>query len=56
MDWNTFRRIHEVLARDIEITEIREAKVSIHRALRDMLGRAFVPYAVLIPYTPIIGF
>lgn len=56
MDWNTFRRTHEVLARDIEITEVRQARVPIHRALRDMLGRAFVPYATLIPDTPIIGF
>jgi len=55
-DWNTFRRVHEVLARDIEISEIREAKAPIHRAVKDMLARAFVPYATLVPDTPIIGY
>ncbi|MGH7793240.1 MAG: hypothetical protein ACREOB_13075 [Thermodesulfobacteriota bacterium] len=51
----TFRRVHEVLARDIEITELREAGVPIHRGWRDMFGRAFIPYATLIPDAPLIG-
>lgn len=54
-DWNLFRRMHEMLARDLEIKQLRETKVPLCRAISDKLARsAKANYLSLIPFEPII--
>jgi hypothetical protein len=53
-DWNYFRRLHEVLVRDIEISEIRNSPVPLHRSLQDMYARSFTSYGTLIPDIPLL--
>ena len=37
-DWNRFRRLHEILARDIEIKQFRDSKIPPCRAIQDQLA------------------
>lgn len=54
-DWNYFRRVHEVLARDIEIKQFRDSKVPLCRAIHDQLARSKKSnYANVIPQAPIV--
>jgi len=55
-DWNFFRRVHEVLVRDIEVKQFRETKTPLCRAIQDQLARSKKSnYTNLIPQAPILN-
>ncbi|QQG48546.1 MAG: hypothetical protein HY247_07335 [archaeon] len=57
MRWNEFRRMHEVLVRNIELKVIREAPTRIDVALRERLLRSKkLGWTQFIPDKPIIAF
>jgi hypothetical protein len=55
-DWNLFRRIHDVLSKDIENKMLRESAIPIDQALKDWFARSRVEWVQYIPDTPLMAF
>lgn len=54
--FNSFRRVHDILYKNIENKMFREVMVPFHQALGDLLARAKIAWAQFMPDNPEIDF
>ena len=56
INYNLFRRIHDILYKGIENRMFREVTIPFHEALKDMFARSRVAWITYIPEAPLVAF